>query len=248
MKFFKIKFIGLILVLGIFFSGNALACASCVETGTTGVHAEKYDQLMNWYLLIGGIVSVLVYGWFFWLMYKFRAKDTIPDPEDMPELGIVPKHRGDPTWTWFVTVAIFAILMGLTAGTINMVEFYENPEEGWGAGPLTVKVSAHQYYWEFEYPDGNKSYDILTVPINTIVILEVTSEDVWHNFAVPSLRLKIDAIPNRTNVIWFDAPDVGDYPISCMELCGSKHTEMTGTLVLVEEFDYKNGLDEEFEQ
>ena len=231
----------------LFISDSAMGCASCVETGTTGVHAEKYDELMSWYLAIGGIVSLLVYGWFIWLMYKFRARDGTSDPEDMPKLGVLPKHRGDPKWTWFVTTGIFAILMGLTAGTINMVEFYENPEEGWGDGPLTIKVTAKQYLWEFEYPNGAVTYDELVVPINTIVILEVTSDDVWHNFAVPSLRLKIDAIPNRTNVIWFDAPDVGEFPISCMELCGSNHADMVGTLILVEQADYTNGLDAEYE-
>ena len=247
MKINTIRLFGLLAaVFALVFSNNALACASCIETGTTGVHAEKYDQLMGWYLVIGGIVSLLVYAWFAWLLYKFRASEGSQDPEDAPKLGKIPKHRGDPKWTWFVTVAIFAILMGLTAGTINMVEFYENPEEGWGDGPLTVQVTAHRYYWEFEYPNGNKTYDNLIVPINTIVILEVTTDDVWHNFAVPSLRLKIDAIPYQTNVIWFDAPDVGEYPISCMELCGSDHTDMTGNLILVEQEVYENGIDEDF--
>jgi cytochrome c oxidase subunit 2 len=247
MKIFSIKFFILLATsFALILSDNALACASCVETGTTGVHAEKYDQLMGWYLATGGIVSLLVYGWFTWLLYKFRARDGSPDPEDVPKLGIVGKHRGDPRWTWFVTFGIFAILMGLTAGTINMVEFYENPEEGWGDGPLTVRVTAYRYYWEFEYPDGNKTFDELTVPINTIVILEVTTDDVWHNFAVPSLRLKIDAIPHQINVIWFDAPDVGEYPITCMELCGSEHASMTGDLILVEQEAYTNGLDEDF--
>ena len=227
-------------------SNNALACASCVETGTTGVHAVKYDQLMGWYLAIGGIVSLLVYVWFVWLLYKFRAREDSPDPVDAPKLGETVKHRGDPTWTWFVTLSVFAILMGLTAGTINMVEFYENPEEGWGDGPLTIRVTAHRYFWEFEYPDGNKTFDELIVPINTIVILEVTTDDVWHNFAVPSLRLKIDAIPHQINVIWFDASDVGKYPITCMELCGSEHASMTGDLILVEQEEYTNGLDEDF--
>ena len=186
MKINTIRLFGLLAaVFALVFSNNALACASCIETGTTGVHAEKYDQLMGWYLLIGGIVSLLVYAWFTWLLYKFRASEGSQDPEDAPKLGKIPKHRGDPKWTWFVTVAIFAILMGLTAGTINMVEFYENPEEGWGDGPLTVQVTAHRYYWEFEYPNGNKTYDNLIVPINTIVILEVKTDDVWHNFAVP---------------------------------------------------------------
>ncbi|MAH17119.1 MAG: cytochrome c oxidase subunit II [Euryarchaeota archaeon] len=233
--------LGVIILL----AGEVTACASCVSTGTTGVHAEKYDRLFSIYTLIGGIVTLVVYGWMGWLLFKFRAKEGDFEPADAPKLGEIPKHRGDPAWTWAVTAGIFVILMGLTIGTIDMVNFYENPDEGMASRQVTVKVTGAQYFWEFEYPSGNKSYDTLTVPTDTTVILEVTSDDVWHNFAVPALRLKIDAIPGDTepNVIWFDASNTGEYPIYCMELCGADHADMKGTLVIVEPDDYTNLYD-----
>lgn len=233
--------LGVIILL----AGEVAACASCVGTGTTGVHAEKYDRLFSIYTLVGGIVTFAVFAWMGWLLFKFRAREGVFEPADAPVLGKIPEHRGDPTWTWAVTAGIFVILMGLTVGTIDMVNFYENPEEGKASQQLTVKVTGVRYFWEFEYPSGNKSYNILTVPTDTTVILEVTSDDVWHNFAVPALRLKIDAIPGdpEPNVIWFDASDTGEYPIYCMELCGTDHADMKGTLVIVEPENYTNLYD-----
>src|SRR2546422_934702 len=67
---------------------------------------------------------------------------------------------------------------------------------------MTVKVRAQQFYWQFEYPDGQVSIDHMVVPVGAVVRLQVTSPDVAHSWWIPRLGGKIDAIPGRTNTTW----------------------------------------------
>ncbi|MEM9633898.1 MAG: cytochrome c oxidase subunit II [Pseudomonadota bacterium] len=66
----------------------------------------------------------------------------------------------------------------------------------------------------------------LVIPVDTTVRLQVTSEDVIHAFAMPSMGVKIDAIPGRLNETWFHAREEGVYYGQCSELCGKDHAFM----------------------
>jgi len=68
-------------------------------------------------------------------------------------------------------------------------------------------------------------YD-LVIPVDTTVRLQVTANDVIHAFAMPSMGLKIDAIPGRLNETWFHAREEGVYYGQCSELCGINHAFM----------------------
>tara|TARA_B110000014_G_C20050842_1_gene546624 strand:- start:395 stop:718 length:324 start_codon:yes stop_codon:yes gene_type:complete len=67
---------------------------------------------------------------------------------------------------------------------------------------------------------------LLQIPINTQIRLVVTSQDVIHSFAVPSLSLKIDAVPGRLNQIHFSINRLGIFYGQCSEICGSEHSFM----------------------
>lgn len=100
----------------------------------------------------------------------------------------------------------------------------------------TIKIVGHQWYWSYEYRDG--SYDsyvtddgfsvdkplrlIYGVPYKLIV----TSADVIHSFSVPSLNLKMDAIPGRLNHLFFCPSQYGCFVGYCAELCGVNHSIM----------------------
>ena len=110
---------------------------------------------------------------------------------------------------------------------------------------MTLKVTGHQWYWTYNYPDhGDFSFDsipipesdlkagqprLLTVdnpvvvPVGATVQVLVNSDDVIHNWAVPSLGLKKDATPGRTNETWFRADVPGVFYGMCSELCGVNH-------------------------
>nr|AFD62279.1 mitochondrial cytochrome c oxidase subunit 2b [Tetradesmus obliquus] len=66
----------------------------------------------------------------------------------------------------------------------------------------------------------------LVLPTNSLVRLLVTSSDVIHSWAVPSLGVKIDAIPGRLNQVWITIQRPGVFYGQCSELCGANHAFM----------------------
>jgi cytochrome c oxidase subunit II len=82
----------------------------------------------------------------------------------------------------------------------------------------------------------------LTVPVNRQVELEITSQDVIHNFFVRELRLQQDAVPGLVVPIHFTPETIGQYEIVCTQLCGLGHSRMHSYLNVVSEADYENFL------
>ncbi|RYE07245.1 MAG: cytochrome c oxidase subunit II [Hyphomicrobiales bacterium] len=118
------------------------------------------------------------------------------------------------------------------------------------APALTVKVTGSQWYWTYEYVDQQKSFDsamlteeerlaqnppqprllavnnMLVVPVDATVRVQVTAADVIHAFAVPSFGIMTDAVPGRLNETWFNARKEGIFYGQCRELCGKDHAFM----------------------
>ncbi len=103
---------------------------------------------------------------------------------------------------------------------------------------MAVKVTARQWSWSFEYPNGKQS-KVLFAPIGKPMKMEVRSADVVHGFYVPSFRIKIDAVPSRTNSTWFQATKVGSYDIQCTVICGVDHSLMLSKVIVVPEDEFK---------
>ena len=128
---------------------------------------------------------------------------------------------------------------------------------------VTVKAVGYQWYWGYEYPDENiifESYMIedkdlkenqprllavdneLVVPVNKVVKVLITANDVLHAWALPAFGVKRDAVPGRINETWFKAEKVGTYYGQCSELCGIKHAFMPITVRVVSEKEYNEWL------
>jgi cytochrome c oxidase subunit 2 len=129
---------------------------------------------------------------------------------------------------------------------------------------VTIKAVGYQWYWGYEYPDENIIFDsymveekdlkenqprLLTVdneiyvPVNKVVKVMITANDVLHAWALPSFGVKRDAIPGRINETWFKADKTGTYYGQCSELCGIKHAFMPITVNVVTEEEYNQWLD-----
>ena len=80
------------------------------------------------------------------------------------------------------------------------------------------------------------------VPVNKVVKVMITANDVLHAWALPSFGVKRDAVPGRINETWFKADRTGTFYGQCSELCGIKHAFMPITVNVVTEDEYKNGL------
>ena len=128
---------------------------------------------------------------------------------------------------------------------------------------LTIKAVGYQWYWGYEYPDENIIFDSymieekdlkadqprllavdneVVVPVNKVIKVLITANDVLHAWALPSFGVKRDAVPGRINETWFKAEKVGTYYGQCSELCGIKHAFMPITVKVVTEQDYQEWL------
>ena len=110
-----------------------------------------------------------------------------------------------------------------------------------------VQVTGKQFVWEVTYPgpdgafattDDRRISGELHVPVNRVVHVRLTADDVIHSFFLPHLRLKQDAMPGHTITLWFEATEPGVYPMPCAELCGSGHTGMLGQLTVHTQASY----------
>jgi cytochrome c oxidase subunit 2 len=123
----------------------------------------------------------------------------------------------------------------------------------WGAGlffamsrvpdnALDIYVVGKQWMWKFQHLDGQREINELHVPADRDVRLIATSEDVIHDWFVPAFRIKADVIPGRYVNIWFRATKPGRYHLFCAEYCGTKHSGMTGEVVVMKPRDYQTWL------
>lgn len=102
---------------------------------------------------------------------------------------------------------------------------------------MVVKVTARQWKWSFTYPNGKQTAE-LYAPVNRPMRLDVVTLDVIHGFYVAAFRLKVDAVPTRTNSTWFLATRPGAYDIQCTVLCGVDHSKMLSKVVIVPEDEF----------
>ena len=96
--------------------------------------------------------------------------------------------------------------------------------------------------WKFQHLDGQREINELHVPVGRAVRLTGTSEDVIHSFFVPAFRMKADVLPGRYTTLWFNATKPGRYHLFCAEYCGTQHSGMIGTIVVMEPTEYQAWL------
>nr|BAU24803.1 cytochrome_c_oxidase_subunit_2 [Lepetodrilus nux] len=124
-------------------------------------------------------------------------------------------------------------------------------DESYDDSSLILKVTGHQWYWSYEYEELEENmvvkFDSYMLPTDTLEsgqfrLLEVdnriiipaelpikaliSSDDVLHSWAIPSLGVKVDAIPGRLNQITFRANYPGIFYGQCSEICGVNHSFM----------------------
>ena len=99
---------------------------------------------------------------------------------------------------------------------------------------LQVKVTAGQWYWQFQYPEFGITSTELYLPLNRQVDLQMSSNDVIHSFWVPEFRVKQDIVPGQVTELRITPTLVGNYKVLCAELCGASHAYMEGQIKVVE--------------
>ncbi len=193
--------------------------------------ADLWYSLFNTYLTAAVILSASVIFMMIVFALKYRGSSH-SDSEPEYRIGDI-SERGSPYVALGLIIILGVLFLGLTTSTFGVMEFMEEiPEDDPNA--LHIKVVGFQWGWRFIYPNGASLVGELRVPSNTPVILEITSQDVFHTFSIPAFKIKRDAIPGRLNYAWFEGKIEGEYTIRCYELCGVGHAEMLATLLVMD--------------
>ena len=200
-------------------------------------HSSLMEQMTSFHdflLYLIFAISIFVLGLLLFTILRFNEKRN-PTPSKTTHNTLIEVMWSVIPIFLLVVIGLFSLpLLFRSDDTVN--------------ADLTVKVIGRQWYWSYEYPDhGDFTFDAfmipddeikegqlrllstdenLVLPVGKKIRVLVTSSDVLHAFAMPSLGSKVDAVPGRTNEIWFDIDEVGMYYGQCSELCGSGHAFM----------------------
>lgn len=204
-----------------------------------GTRAAVFEQIYWVFLILGTIVGIVVIAYMTWKAFKYRD-DGSPDGDDgeRPQLGEIPQGGGGgkKLFLSFSLSAIIVITLIIwTYGTLLYVENAPAQQEN----ALEVEVIGFQFGWDFVYENGKETTGTLRVPAGEMVHMFVTSDDVFHNFAIPQLRVKADAIPGQTTETWFTVEEPGEYEAQCFELCGAGHSYMNAEVIVMEPNEFE---------
>ncbi|MBK16858.1 MAG: cytochrome c oxidase subunit II [Prochlorococcus sp. SP3034] len=221
------------------------------------INAPIYDELFKILFIIGlilfiGMSLIVIYS-----LFKFRR--TNGQKGD----GIALEGNLKLEIIWTVIPSIIVLIVGLYSYNIydrmggmnglnnNHEMMHNNGEKIWagisqnsnnenGIGNLNIEVSAMQFAFLFNYPNGQFISGELHVPVNEKISIKMESKDVIHAFWVPEFRIKQDIIPGQPTILNFTPTKVGKYPIICAELCGPYHGGMRASIIVEEPSDYQN--------
>ncbi|MGE4562791.1 MAG: cytochrome c oxidase subunit II, partial [Rhodospirillales bacterium] len=207
---------------------------------------ERIIEFHNFIFIIEVSIVVLVLVLMGYIIIRFNSKSN-PVPSKTTHNTIL-----EVAWT---AVPLLLVII-IAVPSLKLLYYADRIEEG----EMTLKVIGNQWYWSYEYPDhGAFAFDSIIIedenlepgqprllsvdnsvvlPAETNIRLLFTSADVIHNWAVPSLGLKLDAVPGRVNESWVRINSEGDYYGMCSELCGVNHGFMPVHIKAVSKADF----------
>ena len=201
---------------------------------------DAINQVYWVVFVICAAVFVFVEATLLIFIFRFRRRrDTLADAEG-------PQIHGNTRIEIIWTIIPAAILLGIALFTFARVSAVQATPDGDGAAnALKVRVAAHQFYWQYEYPNGVVSLDTLRLPVDRPVRLELVAYDVDHSWWVPALTGKRDAIPGQKNVLDFTPDRTGTFEGQCAELCGIQHALMRTDVQVLEQQEFDTWLSEQ---
>jgi cytochrome c oxidase subunit 2 len=177
-------------------------------------------------LVIGGLIGVIVV---FAVRYRRGAPAAAPT-----QYGPVRSRRLEVIW---ITLPLLVFLGVFYWAAVLYAQLRNPPPTS-----LTLNVVAKQWMWKIQHPGGQREIDQLHVPAHTRIKLLMTSQDVIHSFFVPAFRIKQDVLPGRYTTLWFEATKTGEYQLFCAEFCGTDHSRMTGSVIVLSPQAYQRWL------
>jgi cytochrome c oxidase subunit II len=214
-------------LLGLVLAHVALAGdpAGLSPRGPDSPQASKIEDIYWVLIAITGAIFVLVEGALILFIVRFRSRGRARNVDGPDIHGAT---RLELIWT-AIPVVILAAIVAFVLVKLPGINSGAASAKAAGA-PLIVKVEGRQYYWNFVYPNGVVQVERMRVPEHRNVKLIINSEDVDHSWWIPALQGKFDAIPGKTNHLWFTADRTGTFEGQCGEFCGYEHPHMVATV------------------
>lgn len=249
--------IGSIVIIESLF-GSTAALAAQPEPWQLGLQPagsplmERVINFHNLMMVIITLICVLVLALLLYTGFRFRAAKN-PRPSKRTHNTVL-----EVVWT-AVPVLILVIIAIPSFRLLYYADVIPDTD-------MTIKAIGRQWYWTYEYPDhDNFTFDAFMIrdedlepgmqrlletdnrvvlPARTNIKVQVTASDVLHSWAMPSLGVKIDAVPGRLNEIWIHINEPGVYYGQCSELCGVLHGFMPITIEAVEPEEFVAWVEE----
>ncbi len=195
---------------------------------------ERVTDFHNLLLVVITAITLLVMALLVYVMVRFNERRN-PEPAKTTHNTMV-----EVLWT----VVPVIILVAIAIPSFKLLYYLDRTDEA----EMTLKAIGRQWYWSYEYPDsGNFTFDanmvqdgdlapeqprllatdnVVVLPVDTNIRLLITASDVLHSWAMPSMGIKLDAVPGRVNETWVRIDREGTYYGQCSELCGVGHAYM----------------------
>ncbi|WIM09451.1 cytochrome c oxidase subunit II [Enhydrobacter sp.] len=198
---------------------------------------DKVESLHNLLLVIITLISLFVLALLIYVVFRFHVSRN-PTPSTVTHNTVL-----EIAWT----IVPILILVVIAIPSFRLLYYSDKAPDA----AMTVKVTGHQWYWQYEYPDqGNFSIDSrilaeadrikekpqvprllavdneMVIPVNTTIRIIGTGADVMHAWTVPGFGIKKTVIPGRLNEGWINVEHEGYYFGECSQICGENHTYM----------------------
>lgn len=197
------------------------------EAASTG--AVDVDRLYIFLIAVTGSAVVLVMSLaiFFAVKYRRTADNQVPKYE-------LENKYLEYSWIVLPFIAFMVIYFWSAQVYFRANRSPDDALEVWGTG--------RRWMWKFQHLGGQSEINELHVPLGRPVKVILASEDVIHSFFVPAFRVKRDVLPHRYTTVWFRPTKAGRYHLFCAEYCGTEHSKMIGSVVVLPEAEYQTWL------
>ena len=228
-------------------------------------HAADIDEMI---VLTHWLMLILFVGWgsyFVFVLFRFR-RGANPKANYAGAKGKISKG----TEVAVAIVEVILLVFYAIPAWARRVKAFPAENEA-----VVVRVVGHQFAWEIQYPgpdgkfgrtasnlvssdnligidrrDPDAKDDVVTsnqlnLPVDRPVLVHLSSQDVIHSFGLTEMRVKQDAIPGMQIPVWFIPNRIGQYEISCSQLCGLGHFRMRGFITVQSAADYQKWFDDQ---
>jgi cytochrome c oxidase subunit 2 len=210
---------------------------------------EQITSFHTYVTIIITLIALFVLALLVYVMSRFNERRN-PDPSRTT-------HNTPIEIAWTIVPVLILVAIAIPSFRLLFAQ-YDFPK-----ADLTITATGSQWYWTYEYPDEGITFDsimvqdadlkegqprLLTVdrevvvPVGKNVVVGVKSNDVIHDWAMPSFGVKLDAVPGRLQTTWFRAEREGIFYGQCSELCGRNHAFMPIAVRVVSEAEYADWL------